>query len=68
LLVATFQINPTSLREVVIPVGNVTAELSNDVPHAIVGVPAEAVKEIHSFCPFTGVPVRPDVIDVMFAA
>lgn len=48
-VVATFQTKPMSLRVVVIPVGKVTVELSNELPQVIVGVPDEAVNEIHNF-------------------
>lgn len=64
-VVAVFQTKPISLLVVDMPVGSVTAELSNFAPQVTVGVPLAAVNEIQSFWPFTGVPLKFVVIEVM---
>ena len=67
MLEAWFHTKPTSLRVVVMPVGRVAVEDSNEAPQVIVGDPEPAVNDIQSFWPVVGVPVRFVVIEVMFA-
>ena len=63
--VAAFHINPTSSLLVdTVVVGSITVELSNEAPQ-VIAIAVVPVIEIHSFCPFVGVPDKFNVKEVI---